>query len=297
MNWTEDSCKIQSLNETGVRIDLIQSSIFTLAKVENSSSLTTYCLFILNGILFAGACLVFFMCFCDKGSEIVPTKKTLILLYPLTSIMIPQSRPWRLFQALHIVSSQSLLLLLIGGFHFFFPQAGGFQILTISKSYICLCLSQAFSLSSQIAMFSTLKHKNINYLVYTLTLIVLVISYTGIVLLTFKHPESFIYNWVCGFLLFSPAEIIVIQLISSLILSTRSQMMDQVVPYITDQKSYEDFPSNLCLTSVRQLRNDSIGEMIFYKRDENSINMMPLSLRGNNKGKGDERKRFNYQHN
>ena len=297
MNWTESSCKIQSLSETGVKMDLSQSSLFTLAKVENYSNLTYICRFAIYGFLFAGVCIVICIYFCDKGIKRVSKTKTLLFLYPLTSIMIPQSRPWRLFQALHIVSSQSLLLLLIGGFYLYFPQTEGFFITTISKSGICLCLSQASSLSSLIIIFSTLKHKKINYLVYTLTLIVLLISYTGIILITFQHPESFIFNWVCGFLLYFPIDIIVIQFIYSLILSTRPQMNLQVTTYFPNNKSSEDSPSKIEYSNVIHLRNDSDEEMVLKKRDRGEFDSTALSLRGIKKVRADEMKRYNTQFN
>jgi predicted transcriptional regulator len=242
-NWTTTGCEIIDLTEEKITFNLINPMLLKIEKYDYNNFFQGLCIFILYSLLAAGLILISFSCLMDRGLSDVNHQKTLLMLFPLTSVMIPQPRPWRRLYTLHLVTSQSLLLALIGGFYKLYPQDGGFVISTTAKSGICAGLCQALCLSNLILIFSSLKHKKIVIVFYFINLIVLCLSLAIVTVILSFGAESFIYNWVSGYVLFGAIDMVFIEFFYALLIFMRNKK-NLKTHHLSNNPSIDSFNKN-----------------------------------------------------
>jgi len=217
LNWTKKSCEVDSLSSSNLILDLSATTLFKVVKINSSTDWDNLCYYTIYVLLLVCIWFLLYIAIADNKIEEDLNQQTILNFYPFTSLMISQPKPWRLFYALHLISSELLLLLLIGGFYEFVPQRDEFLISITAKSGFCLLLSQSYSLPSIILIYYSLNTPKRFIIVYSLTTAVIILSFAGIIALTFQDLQLSAYNWIFGFLLYSTIDIIVVQLIYTLI--------------------------------------------------------------------------------
>ena len=292
-NWTATGCKVKEQSPNSLTFEISNPMLLKIEKFDYSNFINGLCIFIIYGLLFAGFVLICVSCIMDRGLTPVTTSKTLLMLYPLASVMIPQPRPWRRLYALHLVASQGLLLALIGGFYKFYPQNGGFVIETTAKSGICACLSQAHCISNLILIFATIKHKKIIIIFYLINLLVLCMSFAAVTVILSFGAEDFVFNWVCGYILFGSIDVILVEFLYAWILFSRNK--GKLTHSLVNNASFDDSPNKDLGDSVAQIgRNDSSDDIFFNKSKKKRENdSTTLSMRQMQKDKIDGDKKFN----
>ena len=131
----------------------------------------------------------------------------------------------------------------------------------MSKSGICLLLSQVYSSPSLIFIFFAVKNRKFEYIVYIFSLQVLVFSYICVIIITFEQPRSVIINWIFGFLIWSPISLILIQFIYTMILGIVIQIkFKSFYGYCESSLTKPDY------TSVTKIRNLSLDLDLFSMR-------------------------------
>lgn len=264
LNWTLESCQITQIGAEKTYINLHSFPlIFELEITKNNSGLEVLCQFIIYAIAGAGIIIVTIVYFRDRQSDYEEAEKNLVELFPISSLMVPQAKPWRFLLVLQLVTSETLLLSMLGGFYYYFYPNSAYNLKEIFKSGMVLCLAQAFTISCTILNFSTLKKKGSHALPITICLIFYCASLAGIILIQLLAPSKVSIIWLTSFALWLVADAVVLQFIYALLMKTRKQPMKGGVTTYVPRQDMTDLSINKMFENpIAKKRNESEDELI-----------------------------------
>ena len=225
LNWTAPICAISSFTSSAITADIYCPSSFKIIETVNDYRLEKLCIYIIYSIAASGLIIIGIYYYIDRKNEESYEKKLFIHLYPISSLMISQNKPWRTLMALQIITSEVLLLALIGGFYQYFYSNATVEVVYVMKGAFPLCLSQSFTISSTILNFSVLKHINIRKIPIFLCLIVLGLSIGAILMISLQNNYQIFAVWLTSFALWSVVDLFILQLLYSLFMKSRNQTL------------------------------------------------------------------------
>ena len=224
MNWTYKACEIIEKNNNKASISIYYPSLITIQSSNNDIFLSTLSYYILDGyILLLMICWISYLIKNKNNQQEIQSKKTFILLYPLTSLMINQDNSWRFLMMNQLCTSNLFLMALIGGcYNYFFNFSIGYQGFLLQL--IPLAILQIITISILLINFEYLKHPKVYFYSIGLCLIFSVISLCAILFISFQATNDIGLEWLISFIVLMVVEMFILLPFYSFILSKRNQI-------------------------------------------------------------------------
>ena len=287
LNWTYGFCDILSADSSKVTIDIaFLPSLFKIQENAKDYTVEYMCMFLIFSISGAGLVIILVMLAKDKLVDSYNEIKSLQELYSVSSMMIAQGAPWRSLLVLQLVTSETMLLAFIGAYFYYFSSTV-FSASNIMKSGVALLLSQSYTISCIILNFNFLKSKLAKAPGIVLSIIIYCMSVASIVFIMIDGGYKVAISWLASFMLWSAADIFVVQFIYAMVLNTRKQINIQSTTFfsqnhdindISIQKMFEDSPVKI------EQQDESFDGLEVTKLKSKTVKdgerLTPLSLRG-----------------
>lgn len=172
-------------------------------------------------------CAIFYLV--DRTRKNFKTWNSFLIIYPITSMFLPQKSPRRSAVAMQFLTSELFLLTLVGAFmnHFdspsdhtsyVFDKYYGFQL---SRGAAAWALCQIYTIPAVIFNFLPLKNFENNWgylLTFIYSFIIIFGCFAGIIIMTVKYCGGWTELWIINFLIFTLFDWATLEIIYSICL-------------------------------------------------------------------------------
>ena len=276
LNWTRTVCAISECYSDKVIVNLYYNSHFTVKEVDDDLNIEKLCVFILFAFVAIGAALFIFTgCKDSYVLDNISIKKPFVMIYPLTSLMIPQEKPWRFLMATQLVTTEMTLLALSGGLLKYIVRENTLNFALIIKGSISLALTQAFTISCMLINFASLNHLKMHYFSFALCFILSGCSISIIVFMLLQGVSDYIGIWISCFMLYMLVDVFILQVIYSYCMSRRKQIRRPRLPIQPDNQT--DISKLFEKREIKRTQIMSITELVGpSKKDKTMVHEVEL---------------------
>lgn len=228
-SWSTDGCNVEKVDDNYVILSLEHLSTFRIQEDDSSKTCDVGA-----GPIATMSVTIFLMIFLsiifilsDAKTSTSSVTNSFLLLYPLTTIFIQQPKSRRAVLAMQILTSELLMLTLIGAFtnHFDGPESKtdngfdnyyGFQL---SRGAAAWALTQAFTIPIFILNAYTLKGKSYHMITIPVCIFITLGCFCGLVVMTHYYCLGWTEYWIANWLIFLLFDIATLEIIYALTLS------------------------------------------------------------------------------
>ncbi|OMJ66078.1 hypothetical protein SteCoe_37208 [Stentor coeruleus] len=279
-SWSSSGCNVKDVNENYVTLTLEHFSTFRIQVDEGKScDVGAGPIATMSVIIFLMIFLIIIFVLSDKKVDHPSVSNSFLLLYPLTSVFIQQAKLRRAVVLMQILTSELLMLTLIGAFHNHFDSPEdktdndfdnyyGFQL---SRGAAAWALTQAFTIPIFILNAFILKGKPYYLITIPVCIFITVGCFCGLIVMTVFYCLGWTEYWITNWLIFLLFDIATLEIIYSLVFSLFIKV-DAYVPTEKDSptnKSKKDIDKDL--STRRQPREEEEEESEEYEIIANQV--------------------------
>ena len=212
MNWTMNMCEI-SPNSL---VSLYVPALVTILPSEYSG--LELCIYVLYGLIFLGTVLWLILAATDREvEEDSNSVKNFYVIYPITSLMVNQPRPWRFLIMTQLLTNELLLMALVGAFYQYFEDEVILDATGIIRQTIPLGVGQVFSVIMFTINFKFFKH--LYYCSIAFCFCIALSSAAAIFMISLQANSKVASYWLSTYCCLLVCDMFVVQAIYSVILS------------------------------------------------------------------------------
>ncbi|OMJ67594.1 hypothetical protein SteCoe_35200 [Stentor coeruleus] len=264
-SWSSSGCNVEDANDQYVILSLSHLSTFRIQTDEGKScDVGAGPIATMSVIIFLMIFLIIIFVLSDKKVDHPSVSNSFLLLYPLTSVHIQQSKSRRAVITMQILTSELLMLTLIGAFHNHFDSPEdktdndfdnyyGFQL---SRGAAAWALTQAFTIPIFILNAFILKGKPYYLITIPVCIFITVGCFCGLIVMTVFYCLGWTEYWITNWLIFLLFDIATLEIIYALVFSLFIKV-DTYEPTRKDSptnKSNSDIDKDKDLSTRRQPR-------------------------------------------
>ncbi|OMJ69112.1 hypothetical protein SteCoe_33249 [Stentor coeruleus] len=227
-SWSSSGCNVEDVNENYAILTLMHLSTFRI-KVDEGKNCDVGAgpIATMSVIIFLMIFLIIIFVLSDKKVDHPSVNNSFLLLYPLTSVFIQQAKSRRAVIVIQILTSEILMLTLIGAFHNYFDSPEdktdnvfdnyyGFQL---SRGAAAWALTQAFTIPIFILNAFILKGKPYYLITIPVCIFITVGCFCGLIVMTVFYCLGWTEYWIANWLIFLLFDIATLEFIYALVFS------------------------------------------------------------------------------
>ncbi|OMJ65500.1 hypothetical protein SteCoe_38105 [Stentor coeruleus] len=275
-SWSSSGCNVEDVNENYVTLTLSHLSTFRIQVDEGKScDVGAGPIATMSVIIFLMIFLIIIFVLSDKKVDHPSVSNSFLLLYPLTSVFIQQAKLRRAVVLMQILTSELLMLTLIGAFHNHFDSPEdktdndfdnyyGFQL---SRGAAAWALTQAFTIPIFILNAFILKGKPYYLITIPVCIFITVGCFCGLIVMTVFYCLGWTEYWITNWLIFLLFDIATLEIIYSLVLSLFIKV-DAYTPTEKDSptsKPKKDIDKDLSTRRQPEEKEESEYEIIVHQ--------------------------------
>jgi hypothetical protein len=230
--WDSAGCRIGE--NDGENITLITEHLSSFSIEESNGDDDDDCK-VGAGPVATMSVLIFMILFCglilklaDREVTRNPNVNSFLLLYPLTSLFFKQNMMRRSVIIIQILTTELLMLALIGAFHYHWDETNDDSDNSFSNFYgrqlrrgaAGWALTQAFTIPIFLLNGYMLEGKKYHYITLPVCLFFILGSFVGIIVMTVYYCKAWTEYWITNWLIFLLFDIATLEILYALILSS-----------------------------------------------------------------------------